>query len=105
MKTYRIYFRLLMVSSFMLGACNDDFLERYPLDQVSNETFWNTENDLATYNNYFYHLAQNDVNIPILLGHHNGFDSQLASYLHLDGFADNLAPNHERHRPFQQVRA
>jgi len=105
MKNTLYNFRLLFVGMFMLGACNDDFLERFPLDEVSNETFWNTENDLATYNNTFYHLAQNDVNIPILLGHHEGFDGMIASYLMVDGFADNLAPNHERHRPFQQVRA
>jgi starch-binding outer membrane protein, SusD/RagB family len=105
MKKLVINFRLAFVGMFILGACNDDFLERLPLDEVSNETFWNTANDLATYNNTFYHMAQNDVNIPIMLGHHEGFDSQVASYLHLDGFADNLAPNHERHRPFAQVRA
>jgi len=105
MKNYNIYFRLVLLSFLMLGACNDEFLERFPLDQVSNETFWNTENDLATYNNTFYHLSQNDIDIPIMLGHHNGFSSQLASYYFVDGFADNLAPNHERHRPFQQVRA
>ncbi|WP_209331800.1 RagB/SusD family nutrient uptake outer membrane protein [Lunatimonas salinarum] len=97
--------RFLLVSLFMLGACNDDFLERYPLDEVSNETFWNTANDLATYNNFFYHLTQNDVNFPIMLGHHEGFDSQVASYLMVDGYADNLAPNHQRHTPFMQVRA
>jgi hypothetical protein len=105
MKNYLYKFRFLLIAVFMLGACNDDFLERYPLDQVSNETFWNTANDLATYNNFLYNMAMDDVNIPIMLGHHNGFDSQIASYLHLDGFADNLAPDHERHMPFQRLRA
>ncbi len=105
MKKHIYKFRVLLVSVFMLGACNDDFLERFPLDQVSNETFWNTANDLATYNNFLYHMTINDVNLPIMLGHHEGFDSQVASYMHLDGFADNLAPDHERHLVFQQVRA
>src|SRR5690554_5028194 len=86
-------------------SCNDDFLERYPTDQVSAETFWNTENDLQTYNNTFYHMALHDSNIPILMGHHNGFDGLGWSYYFLDGFADNLAPRHERHTFFQQVRA
>ncbi len=105
MKVHIYISMCLIIATIILGACNDEFLERFPLDQVSNETYWNTENDLATYNNFFYHLSQHDVNIPIMLGHHEGFDSQVASYLMLDGFADNLAPNHERHRPFQQVRA
>lgn len=105
MKRYIKNFRVLLIALFMLGACNDDFLERYPLDQVSNETFWNTANDLQTYNNTFYHMLINDLNVPIMLGHHNGFDSQMASYMHLDGFGGNLAPNNERHLFFQQVRA
>jgi len=105
MKNYLYMFRVLLVSVFMLGACNDDFLERFPLDEVSNETFWNTANDLATYNNFLYHMVSNDTDIPIMLGHDNGFNSLMVSYLHVDGFADNLAPDHERHRPYQQVRA
>lgn len=105
MKKHIFKLRFLLISLLMLGACNDDFLERYPLDQISNETFWNTANDLATYNNVFYHMSMDDVNIPIMLGHHGGFDGMVASYLMLDGFADNLAPNHERHMPFMQVRA
>lgn len=81
----------------LFSACNDEFLERYPLDEVSNETFWNTENDLATYNNTFYHMALDDNEVPIMMAHHNGFSSQRWSYYFLDGFADNLAPNHPRH--------
>lgn len=89
----------------MMMACNDEFLERYPTDQVSNETFWNTENDLKVYNNSFYHLALNDNVVPIMMGHHNGFDGLGWSYYFLDGFADNLAPRNDRHTFFQQVRA
>ena len=44
----------------------DDFLDRQPLDEISNESFWNTENDLAVYNNSLYHLIRNDNDIPIL---------------------------------------
>ena len=86
-------------------SCNDEFLERYPTDQVSNETFWNTENDLKVYNNSLYHLALNDNVVPIMMGHHNGFDGLAWSYYFLDGFADNLAPRNDRHTFFQQVRA
>lgn len=91
--------------SMMLTACNDEFLERYPLDQVSNETFWNTENDLRVYNNSLYHLALNDNDVPIMMAHHDGFNSLSWSYYFLDGFADNLAPRNDRHMFFQQVRA
>lgn len=105
MKNHLYKFRVLLVAVFMLGACNDDFLERFPLDEVSNETFWNTANDLATYNNFLYNMAMDDTNIPIMLGHAGGFNSLHVSYLHVDGYSDNLAPDHQRHVAFQQVRA
>jgi len=100
------YILIPILGMIILGACNDEFLERYPTDEISAETFWKTENDLLTYNNNFYHMSQNDVDIPIMLGHHNSaFDGLIASYLNVDGFSDNLAPNHGRHQFFQQVRA
>ena len=88
-----------------VSACNDDFLERYPLDQITNETFWNTENDLAVYNNSLYNLIRDDIDVPILMGHHDGFASHYASIWFQDEFADNMAPRAPRHNRFQQVRA
>jgi len=58
----------LILLIFVEFSCNDAFMERYPLDQVSNEIYWNTENDLLVYNNYLYHLATDDANVPIMLG-------------------------------------
>jgi hypothetical protein len=93
------------LATLLLSACNDEFLERYPLDEVSNETFWNTENDLEVYNNSFYDMALNDGNIPILHAHYEGFNSHWGSYWFLDEFSDNMAPRHDRHTFYQQVRA
>ncbi|MEC3878137.1 hypothetical protein [Parapedobacter sp. 10938] len=39
------------------AGCNDEFLERYPLDQLSPETYFQTENELKTYTNSFYALV------------------------------------------------
>ncbi|MCC5931669.1 MAG: RagB/SusD family nutrient uptake outer membrane protein [Cyclobacteriaceae bacterium] len=105
MKNLKYIFNVLLTILLVSTACNDDFLERFPLDQVRNEVFWNTADDLRTYNNHLYHLAINDVNVPILHGHQEGFDSHFGSYLMLDGFTDNLAPNHPRHDFFMQVRS
>jgi hypothetical protein len=105
MKNYKLIAGSLLLATVLLGACNDEFLERFPLDEVSNETYWNTENDLATYNNTFYHMALNDENIPIMHGHNNGFASHRHSYWFLDGLADNLAPNHPRHTFYQRIRS
>ena len=105
MKIYKFIWAAVCLTPLLLLSCNDDFLERYPLDEVSNETFWNTENDLMVYNNSLYHLALNDDNVPILHGHFDGFNSHWGSYWFLDEFSDNLAPRHDRHAFFQQVRA
>lgn len=96
----------ILLAMLLLTSCNNDFLERYPLDEISNETFWNTENDLAVYNNSLYHLAAvDDNNVPILMGHDDGFESQKFGIWYLDEFSDNIAPRHSRHTNFQQIRS
>lgn len=105
MKNYILKFSLVFFVIFLLNGCNDDFLERYPLDQISSETFWNTENDLKVYNNSLYNLARYDDNVPILMAHDNGFNSHRYSIWFQDEFSDNMAPKHGRHSRYQQVRA
>ncbi|HLW50853.1 MAG TPA: hypothetical protein VKZ78_07755, partial [Sphingobacteriaceae bacterium] len=105
MKNTKLIWSLGFMAATLITACNNEFLDKMPTDQVSNETFWNTENDLRVYNNGLYHLALNDNTVPIMMAHHNGFDGLGWSYYFLDGFADNLAPRNDRHAFFQQVRA
>jgi hypothetical protein len=97
----------LIVLVTLIYSCelNNDFLERYPLDRISNETFWNTENDLMVYNNRIYDLARNDNEVPILMAHDDGFDSHRYGIWYLDEFTDNIAPRASRHERYQQVRA
>lgn len=90
---------------FICTSCNDDYLERFPLDKVSSETFWNTENDMAVYNNTFYNLARNDNNVPIMMGHDEGFNSHFLSIWYLDELSDNATATHPRHTFYMQVRA
>ena len=106
MKNKILIYPLFVVAVFLFTSCNDEFLERTPLDRISNETFWNTENDLRVYNNGLYHLAAvDDNNVPIMMGHDDGFESQKFGIWYLDEFSDNIAPRHARHLQFQQVRA
>jgi hypothetical protein len=97
----------LVVFATLLFSCdiNNDYLERNPIDAIINETFWNTESDLKVYNNGLYHLAKDDINVPIMLGHHNGFDSQWASASYIDGYSDNTSPVEPRGERFAIVRA
>lgn len=98
-------YTLLLVIILLASSCNDDFLDRQPLDRISNSTFWNTESDLLVYNNGLYNMARNDNDVPILMGHHDGFDSHRYGIWYLDEFTDNIAPRHPRHTFFQQVRS
>ncbi len=101
----RYILKISCALAVLMFGCNDEFLDRQPLDQISNDVFWNTENDLAVYNNSLYDLARNDANVPILMGHDDGFDSQSRGIWHLSGFTDDTAPRHPRHDFFQRVRA
>ncbi|WP_439809349.1 RagB/SusD family nutrient uptake outer membrane protein [Parabacteroides distasonis] len=44
----------ILLSLTLLGGCNDDFMERYPLDSITDQTFWKSESDLELYCNSFY---------------------------------------------------
>ena len=105
MKKILLKLGLSCLTLLAVSGCNDDFLERYPLDQITNETFWNTENDLAVYNNNLYNLLRNDTAVPILMGHKDGFDSHFSSIWNQDEFSDNMAPREPRHVRFQQLRS
>ncbi|RAJ10675.1 putative outer membrane starch-binding protein [Chitinophaga skermanii] len=43
-----------MLSVMALPACNKEFLDRYPLDKITDNTFWKSGNDLEIYVNSFY---------------------------------------------------
>lgn len=105
MKNHIIKFSLTVFATLIVFGCNDDFLQRTPLDEISSETFWNTENDLRVYNNRIYDQARNDNEVPILMAHDDGFDSHRYGIWYLDEFTDNIAPRHARHTRYQQVRA
>lgn len=105
MKKYIIRLSFVIFATMLSFSCNDEFLDRQPLDQISNDSFWNSENDLAVYNNSLYDLARNDDNVPILMGHHDGFSSHRWSIWHLSGRSDDTAPRHGRHNDYSQMRA
>lgn len=105
MKNYITRIILPLLTIFFLYSCKKGYLDRLPLDHISNATFWNTENDLKIYNNGLYNMASNDVNVPIMMGHHNGFDSYWCSIWNLDEFSDNIAPLASRHLFFAETRS
>ncbi|MCR9228544.1 MAG: RagB/SusD family nutrient uptake outer membrane protein [Flavobacteriaceae bacterium] len=49
----------------MIWGCDKDFLERYPLDSPSPETYFQSENELRTYTNSFYSIVPGDGGLDI----------------------------------------
>ncbi|MEX2232485.1 MAG: RagB/SusD family nutrient uptake outer membrane protein, partial [Cyclobacteriaceae bacterium] len=105
MKKNILKISLAVVATILSVSCNDDFLQREPLDQVNNSTFWETENHLRVYNNTFYHLARIESATPIIMGHDQGFESQSRGPWYLDGMSDNTATRAARADIFQRIRA
>ncbi len=48
------YFLFITLFFFALSGCNDDFMERYPIDAITDNTSWKSESDLKLYCNAFY---------------------------------------------------
>jgi hypothetical protein len=48
MKKNKIFI-LVSLMVFSILSCNDSYLEKFPLDELTNETFWQSENDLKAY--------------------------------------------------------
>lgn len=42
---------------FVVSSCSEDYLERYPLDQISTLDYWKSADDLEMYINKFYPIA------------------------------------------------
>jgi hypothetical protein len=105
MKNYINKYTLLLSLVLPATGCNDEFLERYPLDEISSETFWRTEADLQTYNNSFYELAKDDEEIAIMMGLGKGPGVNYRGGIWWeDQFSDNLAPTVGRSTDYVEVR-
>jgi len=62
MKTFNII-SLYVVSLLLLVGCNDNFLERYPTDKLSPQTYFQNENDFRVYTNGFYIMLPTGADI------------------------------------------
>lgn len=53
-RIYNLYFLLVFVAISALWSCNDDFMDKYPLDEITDQNYWHTLNDLELYCNALY---------------------------------------------------
>ena len=49
----RLLLYSLCLTGLLAGSCNDAFLDRYPLDQITDENFWQTEEHVKSVANTF----------------------------------------------------
>lgn len=90
MKLYKLSIAFMLL---IMAGCNNNFLERYPLDKLSDETFWTTEQDLQLY--------CNDIYSDYIVGFGYGFGDALinpygysqAAIVYGDVITDNAAPS------------
>jgi hypothetical protein len=105
MKKHIIKLCLVVFATLLFFSCNDEFLERFPLDRISSETFWTSANDLEVFNNSLYNRIRDDRDVDFLVAHQDGYWSSRISIWYLDEFSDNIAPRHSRTIDYQKVRA
>ncbi len=73
MNNLKILLILIGLSTLVVGCKDEDFLDRYPLDQVTDAVFFTQSSDMEIYLNQFY----NRYNFPMISWSLGDFDSDL----------------------------
>ncbi len=81
----------LVAALMLMGtvACNDDFMDRVPVSDLNNASYWNSENDLKVYNNGIYNAI---VTARFFAGNeHSASGSKYLSFMAMEAVSDNFA--------------
>ena len=73
---------IVVMTTLLLGACNDDFLEKYPTDSQTEDTAFNTYENFKTYTWSLYSVFTNNNFVQFVengLGKYKG--DWMAGYL------------------------
>ena len=103
--------RIFKTSCFLFIAlihmsCNDSFLDREPTGNLTDNSFWQTANDLKVYNNGIYNEAGNNGTNLFLVGHANSaWNSSYLSTMSLENQSDNGASFVSNHASYVKVAA
>lgn len=83
---------IAILSLILITGCDDEFMERYPLDAITDQTFWKSESDLKLYCNSFYpaYIQGFDQSWALDVKTPWGFQGSLIPYG--DTHSDNLVP-------------
>ncbi|MBC9796544.1 RagB/SusD family nutrient uptake outer membrane protein [Sinomicrobium weinanense] len=89
----RLYILITVCAGLLVSSCNDDFMERYPLDQITDENFWQTEQDLELYCNELYAVYIRGFSYEWGDGTISPYGYNEAAIPYGDVITDNAAPN------------
>lgn len=84
---------LAFSTAVLFTSCNDDFMERYPLDRITDQNYWDTENDLQLYVNTFYPEYITGFGSAWQDGTIQPRGHNVAGTVYGDIITDNAAPN------------
>lgn len=84
MNSKRYITAIMMLSMMTLGSCNDEFLDRLPLDGLTDETYWTNENNVRTFTWSFY--------TTFFPGYSAGYDLGWGGYFSGQSLNDDFAP-------------
>ncbi|MDR3269640.1 MAG: RagB/SusD family nutrient uptake outer membrane protein [Tannerella sp.] len=76
------YYAIIFTLLFVFNACNNDFMDRFPTDSVSDANFWKSAKDLELYCNGLY---------PFIEGHSTYYT--VSPLLSGDNQSDNMVPS------------
>lgn len=100
---FNILITLLLVNNI---SCNDSFLERTPTNDLNDNYYWNTAEDLKVYVNGIFDLMADNDRYRFYTGYGNrSMWSANASFLALEAQTDNLASSASEHTSFLNIAA
>lgn len=103
-----IYNIAILATASLLGtSCNDSFLERTPTNDLNDQSYWNTENDLEVYNNGIYDEASDDDKYRFMIGHSkNAWNSSYTATFWRDVQTDNyVSKSNSNHTSYLKIAA
>lgn len=85
-------YTLGVISCLLLFGCKKNLLDKYPLDQITDENYWKTENDLKLYTNSLYPKYIVGFGTDFADGTVQPYGVNVNTLVYGDVISDNAAP-------------
>lgn len=105
MKKYINNIAVIFAASLLGISCNDSFLDRNPTNDLIENDYWKTINQLEVYNNGTYNEASNGDNVIMNGFGSDPYSSNTTAVLWYDAQSDNFASKSANHQWATQIAA